>query len=107
MACSDVTETSHGRDGNMAGGSELRLRWDGGYNMGASEWREGKHNGAHRDAEEEVSELGEVLAALNRPEASSALEVEDDGGGDVAGAPAVRFSVRRKRWSRRISLGRR
>ena len=39
--------------------------------MGASEWREGKHNGAHRDAEEEVSELGEVLAALNRPEVSS------------------------------------
>ena len=75
--------------------------------MGASEWREGKHNGAHRDAEEEVSELGEVLAALNRPEASSALEVEDDGGDDVAGAPAVRFLARRKRWWRRISLGRR
>ena len=30
-------------------------------------------------------------------------EVEEDGGGDVAGAPAVRFSARRKRWSRRIS----
>ena len=29
--------------------------------------------------------------------------MEDDGGGDVAGAPAVRFSARRKRWSRRIS----
>ena len=30
-------------------------------------------------------------------------EVEEDSGGDVAGAPAVRFSARRKRWSRRIS----
>ena len=30
-------------------------------------------------------------------------EVEEAGGGDVAGAPAVRFSARRKRWSRRIS----
>ena len=29
-------------------------------------------------------------------------EVEEDGGGDVAGAPAVRFSARRKKWSRRI-----
>ena len=30
-------------------------------------------------------------------------EVEDDGDGDDAGAPAVRFSARRKRWSGRIS----
>ena len=29
-------------------------------------------------------------------------EVEEAGGGDVAGAPAVRFSARRKKWSRRI-----
>ena len=30
-------------------------------------------------------------------------EVEDDGDGGDAGAPAVHFSARRKRWSRRIS----
>ena len=29
-------------------------------------------------------------------------EVEEAGGGDIAGAPAVRFSARRKKWSRRI-----
>ena len=60
--------------------------------MGASEWREGKHNGAHHDDEEEVSELGEVLAALNRPEAIAGHGDEDGGDGVASGHPASRAS---------------
>ena len=57
--------------------------WGGGYRAHSKGERGRGGVGAHNGAVEEVSELGEVLAALNRPEASSGA-----GGG-------------RRRWWRR------
>ena len=71
--------------------------------MGASEWREGKHDGAHRDGDGTLGEVGDGPEPANLTKMAGGPEVEEAGGGDVAGAPAVRFSARRKRWSRRIS----
>ena len=63
------------------GGRRLRCSWGGGYRAQSKGERGRGGVGAHSGAVEEVSELGEVLAALNRPEASSGA-----GGG------------RRRRW---------
>ena len=63
--------------------------------MGASEWREGKHDGAHRDAEEEVSELGEAPEPTNLTKMAGGSEVEDDVDGGDAACPGPRGSLRR------------
>ena len=61
----------------------------------------GKGRGAHSGVGEGVSELGEVLAAANRPEMARVPEVEDEGEGGIAGPPVKRSSVGRTRESRR------
>ena len=65
--------------------------------------KEGKRSGAHRGCDGGLGELGEAPEPTNLTKMAGGPEDEEDGGGDVAGAPAVRFSARRKRWSGRIS----
>ena len=77
--------------------------WPGCYGTETNKMEEGKRSGAHRGCDGGLGELGEAPEPTNLTKMAGGPEVEEDGGGDVAGAPAVRFSARRKRWSRRIS----
>ena len=70
----------------------------GGYRGQTSTRATGKGRGAHSGVGEGVSELGEVLAAANRPEMAWVPEVEDEGEGGEAGLPAKRGSMGRT-WS--------
>ncbi len=58
---------------------------------------------AHRDAAGWLSGLGDAPEPTNLTKMAGGSEVEDDGDGGDAGAPAVCFSARRKRGSGRIS----
>ena len=86
----------------MADGS-FGCSWGGGYRVHARERDEGKRRQAHRGCDGGLGELGEAPEPTNLTKMAGGPEVEEAGGGDVAGAPAVRFSARRKRWSWRIS----
>ena len=65
--------------------------------------KEGKQSGAHRGCDGGLGELGEAPEPTNLTKMAGGSEVEDDGDGGDAGAPAVCFSARRKRGSGRIS----
>ena len=74
---------------------------NGGYGGRTSTEAREKGRGAHSGGGEGVSELGEVLAMVNRPEMARVPEVEDEGEGGEAGLPAKRGSVGRTRESMR------
>ena len=69
--------------------------------MGASEWREGKQDGAHRDDDGTLGEGGEGAEPTNLTVMAGGSEVEDDGDGGDAGLPEGCGLVGRKRGSRR------
>ena len=77
--------------------------WPGCYGTGTNKMEEGKRSGAHRGCDGGLGELGEAPELTNLTKMAGGSEVEDDGDGGDARAPAVRFSARRKRWSGRIS----
>ena len=68
--------------------------------------------GAHKDAAEKVSGLGDVSETADRWQRWSEPEVEDDGDGNVVGRPRMHGSsgmmetMRRSRWTRRLVEGR-
>ena len=86
----------------MADGS-FGCSWGGGYRVHARERDEGKRRQAHRGCDGGLGELGEAPEPTNLTKMAGGSEVEDDGDGGDAGAPAVCFSARRKRGSGRIS----
>ena len=61
----------------------------------------GRGRGAHSGVGEGVNELGEVLAASNRPETARVPEVEDEGEDGVRRCLESRGSAERSRVTRR------
>ena len=62
--------------------------------MGASEWREGKHDGAHRDDDGTLGEVGDGPEPTNLTVMAGGSEVEDEPGEVVRGLLEGRGSVR-------------
>ena len=62
--------------------------------MGASEWREGKHDRAHRDDNGTLGEVGEGPEPTNLTVMAGGSEVEDEPGEVVRGLLEGRGSVR-------------
>ena len=62
--------------------------------MGASEWREGKHDGAHRDGDGTLGEVGDGPEPTNLTVMAGGSEVEDEPGEVVRGLLEGRGSVR-------------
>ena len=77
--------------------------WPGCYGTETSKMKEGNRSGAHWGCDGGLGELGEAPEPTNLTKMAGGSEVEDDGDGGDAGAPAVCFSARRKRGSGRIS----
>ena len=78
-------------------------RQSGSCGVQTRERRGGNSTGAHSGCSGGLGELGEAPEPTNLTKMAGGSEVEDDGDGGDAGAPAVCFSARRKRGSGRIS----